>query len=182
MAVALPCRPRGPSSKSLKCCTSLHAPQDKLCGRDADGGRSSDWPQLTLIVDDGTDTEPKPSSRTRHLIWGKHILWVHTVKSLGTAGLSWGYWKVKALDPNLPKSSKAGTEPQQHSQASEFLFSVYFFYCEDETQQVIKETLMPWTRCPAAEAGGRRGPKLTRAWGMFFRAGELFDKCWHFTV
>lgn len=35
--------------------------------------------------------------------------------------------KVKALDPSPPKSSKAGIEPQQHSQPSEFSFSWFIF-------------------------------------------------------
>lgn len=101
--------------------------QDRLCGGDEDRKeRSSDWPELTLIMGDRTATESRPKSRTRHLIWGEHFLWVRHVKALGITGLSWGCWKVKALDPKLPKSSKAGTEPQQHSQPSEFLFSVYF--------------------------------------------------------
>lgn len=75
--------------------------------------------------------------------------------------------KVKALDPSLPKSSKAGIEPQHHSHPSEFFSSwfilvTFFFYnpqwpgflkgdqqqaprClglhDDETKQVTEETL-----------------------------------------
>lgn len=77
----------------------------------------------------------------------------------GTAGLSQGYGKVKALDPNLPKFSKAGTEPQQHSQASELLFSVYFLTVKMRLNKSQRKLLCPQPGVPLQRQVG--GEALT---------------------
>lgn len=40
-----------------------------------------------------------------------------------------------------------------------------------------EETFAPELGVPAADAGGRPGPKLTRVWGMFLRTGIFIYKC-----
>lgn len=123
--------------------------------------------------------------------------------SRGITGLSWGCWKIKALDPDVPKSSKTGISSQQHSQASEF--SVSQFICSylflqtsvarfaEGDQQQSPESSGPLTmtmtrlnksegtplaspaRHRATDTSGKQGPKLSQP-------GPCFPEQWNFVT
>ena len=151
-----------------------------------------------------TGTESRPKSGTTHLVILQHLR--GTVKSLGITGLGGegGVLETSSIGPKSPRSSKA---TQQHSQASDLLFSTfisdYLFVqssvvrfakginSEALSQQVTEGAPAhpapapappPAPRPPATAAGAEHSPKLTQGSGASFLGQTFLTKANIFTV